>query len=101
MNRLVPTSALYASDKGSLMIKFIEELCDVPEGEWSPREKKWMNEAVDHGEIYATEVLRTPTALVVSTDLGTPESRIELRVPLFVDEKKAMKALQELAETLM
>jgi hypothetical protein len=83
------------------MIKLIEELCDVPEGEWSPREKKFMDEAFSHGELYHANVVRTPTALCLSTDLGDPDSKIELRIPLFINEKKAMRALQELAVTLM
>lgn len=99
MMRLVPTSALYDNQE-PLMVKFIEELCDIPEGEWSPREKKWMDQAMLHGELYHADVTRTPTALHLSTDLGDLDSKIELRVPLFVNEKKALKALQELAEHL-
>lgn len=101
MNRLIPTSALYQSDKGSLMIEFIEGLCDIPEREWSPRERKFMNDAIDNGEIYAAEVTRTSTALVVSTDLGSPNNKIELWVPLRTDEKKALKILQQIAEELI
>lgn len=99
MNRIVPTSAL-DNNQEPVMARFIRELCDVPEGEWSPREKKWMDQAMSHGELYYADVTRTPTALHLSTDLGDPGSKIELRVPLFINEKRVLKGLQELAEYL-
>lgn len=100
MNRIVPTSALDNGQEPS-MVRLIKELCDVPPDQWSPREQKIMDSAMAHGELYYANVTRTPTALVVSTDLGSPDSKIELRVPLFVDEKKALKILQQVAEEML
>lgn len=99
MNRIVPTSAL-DDNRDPAMAKFIRELCDVPQDEWSAREKRIMDSAFSHGELYHANVVKTPTALVLTTDLGDPDSTIELRVPLNIDEKKALQLLQELAEGL-
>lgn len=99
MNRIVPTSALDNSQEPS-MVRLIKELCDVPSDQWSPREAKIMDNAFAHGELYHANVTRTPTTLVLTTDLGDPDSTIELRVPLNIDEKKALQLLQELAEGL-
>lgn len=99
MNRIVPTSALDNSQEPS-MVRLIKELCDVPQDQWSDREKRIMDSAFAHGELYHANAIRTPTALVLTTDLGDPDSKIELRVPLNIDEKKALQLLQELAEGL-
>lgn len=99
MNRIVPTSAL-DDNQDPAMARLIRELCDVPSDQWSPREKRIMDSAFDHGELYHANVTRTPTAFVLETDLGDPDSKIELRVPLNIDEKKALQLLQNLAEGL-
>ena len=99
MNRIVPTSAL-DDNQEPVMARFIRELCNVPQDEWSAREKRIMDSAFAHGELYHANVTRTPSALVLTTDLGDPDSTIELRVPLNVNEKKALQLLQELAEGL-
>lgn len=99
MNRIVPTSALDDNQEPA-MARLIRELCDVPQDQWSSREKRIMDSAFAHGELYHANVTRTPTALVLETDLGDPDSKIELRVPLNIDEKKALQLLQELAEGL-
>ena len=98
--KLVPTSLLYEQQTEEIT-KMIEELCEVPPNEWSPREKKLMDDAMGYGCLYHADIVRMANCLVVSTDLGDPDSKIELRVPLFVEEKKALRALQHLAETLL
>ena len=103
MNRIVPTSAL-DDNQEPVMARFIRELCDVPQDEWSAREKRIMDNAFAHGELYhanSEEVIGEHESYrVLSTDLGDPDSKIELRVPLNIDEKKALQLLQELAEGL-
>lgn len=98
MMKLVHTCAMDGAPE--MYRERINELLDVPEDEWSPREKEFMDKAFSHGELYQMEVIKTPTALALTTDLGSPDSKIELLVPHYIDEKKVMRALQTLAETL-
>lgn len=71
----------------------IEELLFVPDDQLSPRERQRIEERMNFGELYAGRYRRLEDGLVLSTDLGCPDSIVEMRVPAGVDLKVAVRAL--------
>lgn len=72
----------------------IEELLFVPWEEMSVREKQRIEMRMNYGELYAGRYSRLDDgSIVLTTDLGSPDSNVELRVPVGVDLKTAVRAL--------
>lgn len=98
-NTLIFTSAL-ADNRDDFQSKLIRELCDIPPEQWSPREKRIMQEAATHGEIYPMIIEEYDTYNRYITDLGYPSQKIFVQIPKEIDQKKAAECVQLLAEGL-
>lgn len=72
----------------------IEELLFVPWDEMSVREKQRIEMRMNFGELYAGRCRHLEDGgIVLITDLGSPDSNVELRVPAGVDLKVVVRAL--------
>lgn len=100
---LVTTSALSTTD--SYRSELIRELCGVNSGDWSSREMKLMNSAMEHGEVYpmVIEISESPIFTRFTTDLGQPEDKLIVIIHTKFTEERRIKAaelVQLLAEGL-
>jgi len=96
---LVTTSALDPK-RGEFEVKLIRELGRIPSEEWSTRENRLMEDALDHGELYHMTIEQHDSFVRYITDLGDPDSKITVDLPKGIDENKAINAVQLLAEGL-
>ena len=96
---LVTTSALDPK-REDFEVKLIRELGHVPSEEWSTRENRLMEDALDHGELYHMTIEQHDSFVRYITDLGDPDSKITVDLPKGIDENKAINAVQLLAEGL-
>lgn len=98
MKIFIPTSTFESNDR-SLVLK---ELLFVPYEEMSVREQTWMDYAFETGDIYVADYVELVDGTqVFSTDMGSPDSVVELRVPKYVDKMKAVRVLANAIEQLM
>lgn len=96
---LVPTTVF--DDDDVFRANLIKDLCKVDPKEWSPREKKLMENAMDHGELYHMMAGKHESYLELQTDLGDPGASVMVRLPVGINEDKAIAAFQKFAEELM
>lgn len=96
---LVTTSTLDPK-RGDFEVKLMRELGSIPSQEWSVREHRLIEDALDHGELYYMTIEQHENFVRYITDLGDPDSKITVNLPKGIDENKAIKAVQLLAEGL-
>jgi len=81
---------------------YVWEVMKADEDDLSIREEKLIEDLCSHGEIYPAHKTSLPNGkLVLSTDLGSPDSEVQMILPPWVKTKDALIALSAMCARLI